>query len=140
MIPVTRDIQLRESEITERFVRSRGPGGQNVNKTATTVQLRYDLDASDLPEEVKERVRLLAAGRLDKQGRIVIRARRFRSLEQNRREARQRLVKLVRRATERRKPRVLRRGENRRARAARVAEKRRRGERKRLRAAPPLDE
>ena len=140
MIQVTGDLYIRESEISERFTRASGPGGQKVNKSAVAVQLRYDIDASDLPAGVKERARLLAAGRLDRDGHIVIRARRFRSLEQNRRDARQRLVKLIRRATVRRKPRVLRRGESRRARAARVTDKRKRSQKKQLRGKPSVDD
>ena len=140
MIPVTRELQLSENNITERFVLSRGPGGQKVNRTATTVQLRYDLEGADLPDDVKERLRHIAGRRLDKEGNILIRARRYRSLEQNRRDARKRLVKLVKRAAERQKPRRPRRGESRRARQARLTAKHQHSEKKRMRAAVSAEE
>ncbi|REJ74753.1 MAG: aminoacyl-tRNA hydrolase [Acidobacteria bacterium] len=141
MIPVNEEIQIGENEITERFVLSRGPGGQNVNKNATTVQLRFDLEGStSLDDEVKERLRRLAPGRIDKQGRLMIRARRFRTLERNRRDARERLVALIRRAAERRKPRKRRRGESRKARERRLTEKHRHAEIKKLRSTPRLDD
>ncbi len=133
-------ITLREEDISEQFVRSRGPGGQHVNKASTAVQLRFDLERSDLPRDVKDRARALAGGRLDRQGRIVIEARRFRSLEQNRRDARQRLVALLERASAPPKARVARKGESRRARAKRVDAKRRQGAKKRLRERPGADD
>ncbi|MEM6707019.1 MAG: alternative ribosome rescue aminoacyl-tRNA hydrolase ArfB [Acidobacteriota bacterium] len=139
-LEVTSEITLRERDITESFTRASGPGGQKVNKSSVAVQLRFDLEGSDLPEEVKERLRVLARGRLDADGQIIIRARRFRSLEQNRRDARVRLCKLVRRATQRRKARVLRRGESRRAKTRRVDAKRRRSDTKRLRQRPARDD
>ena len=140
MIEVTDTISLGEKEIVERFVLSRGPGGQNVNKLATTVQLRFDVESSrSLSGEVKDRLRRIAGRRIDKNGVLLIRARRYRSLERNRRDARQRLVKLIQRAAERRKPRKLRRGEGRRAKANRVEAKRRRGSKKQLRAKPSAE-
>jgi ribosome-associated protein len=100
MIRVTKSIALEESELEESFVRASGPGGQNVNKLATAVQLRFDvLNSPSLPEPV--RARLLRAGdhRLTQDGVLVISAQRFRSQEQNRRDARERLLTVIRSAT-----------------------------------------
>lgn len=99
MIRVTRRIAIDESEIEERFVRSSGPGGQNVNKLATAVQLRFDVARSpSLPEDVRERLRRLAGRRLTEDGVLVIDARRYRTQERNRKDALERLVRLVARA------------------------------------------
>jgi ribosome-associated protein len=137
MIPINRQLKIGENELTERFVHSRGPGGQNVNKVATTVQLKFDVDSSpNLPEEVKDRLHRIASGRIDKHGVLMIRARRHRSLERNRREARERLIELIRRAAERQKPRTMRRGESRRAKERRITEKKIRGAKKHLRRDP----
>ena len=106
MIPVTDDIVLDEREIEESFVRASGPGGQNVNKVASAVQLRFDVAGSpSLPEPVKARLRTLAGKRLTQDGVIVITAQRFRSQEQNRQDALDRLVELIRRAAVRPTPR-----------------------------------
>jgi ribosome-associated protein len=106
MIPVTPQIALDESEISETFVRASGPGGQNVNKVATAVQLRFDARHSpSLPDPVRERLERLAGSRLTKDGVIVISADRYRTQERNRADALDRLVALIRRAAEARKPR-----------------------------------
>jgi len=106
MIRVTRNIALGEEEIEEQFVRSSGPGGQNVNKVATAVQLRFDVARSaSLPEPVRERLKRLAGRRLTGDGVLVIDARRFRTRERNRRDAVERLVELVRKAALAPKPR-----------------------------------
>lgn len=106
MIRVTRNIALGEEEIEEQFVRSSGPGGQNVNKVATAVQLRFDVARSaSLPEPVRERLKRLAGRRLTGDGVLVIDARRFRTRERNRRDAIERLVDLVRKAALAPKPR-----------------------------------
>ena len=106
MIAIDDDLALDEREISETFIRASGPGGQNVNKVASAAQLRFDLRGSpSLPEAVKARLVWLAGNRLTQDGVIVITARRFRSQERNRADARERLVALIRRAAEPPKPR-----------------------------------
>jgi ribosome-associated protein len=137
VIPVTETLSLLDEEITERFVRSRGPGGQNVNKVATTVVLRFDVAGSpSLPDDVKERLRGLAGRRLDQNGVLQLRAGAHRTLERNRRDARERLVELIRRAAEPPKPRKKRRGESAAAKARRLESKKRQGLKKELRSRP----
>ncbi len=97
---VTDRISLGEDEIGEQFVRAPGPGGQNVNKLATAVQLRFDARGStSLPDDVRTRLLELAGARATKHGEILINAHRFRTRERNRQDALERLVSLVRRAT-----------------------------------------
>ena len=99
MIRITNNIALGEDELEEQFIRSSGPGGQNVNKVATAVQLRFDVAQSpNLPDPVRERLKRLAGRRLTGDGVLIIDARRFRTREQNRRDALDRLVALVRKA------------------------------------------
>jgi ribosome-associated protein len=99
MIRVTKTIVLDESEIKERFVRSSGPGGQNINKVATAVQLRFDLrNSRSIPDEVRERLVRSAGKRVTGEGVLIIEARRFRTQERNRQDARDRLVEWIRRA------------------------------------------
>jgi ribosome-associated protein len=106
MLTVNAGLSIAESELEESFVRSSGPGGQNVNKVATAVQLRFDVRRSpSLPEAVRERLVRLAGSRLTTDGVLIIEARRFRTQERNRQDARDRLVALVRRAAEKPKPR-----------------------------------
>jgi ribosome-associated protein len=99
MIQVTPSIIIPESELSERFVRASGPGGQNVNKVSTAVELRFDPSQSTvIPADVRERLRALAGSRMTADGVLVIDARRHRTQAQNREDARERLADLVRQA------------------------------------------
>jgi len=106
MLRITPSISIDEKEIKEVFIRASGPGGQNVNKVSTAVQLRFDvLGSPSLPEEVKQRLLRIGGKRVTDEGVLVIDARRFRTQDRNRQDARERLVEIVRTAARRPKPR-----------------------------------
>jgi ribosome-associated protein len=136
MIAVNDDIVIDEGEIEERFVRASGPGGQNVNKLSTAVQIRFDAMASpSLDAATKARLRRRAGRRMTAEGVIVILAQRFRTQEANRRDARNRLAALIKAAAVAPKPRRPTRptlG----ARKERMEDKKRRGRLKALRGGP----
>jgi len=125
---------LPEDELEERFIRSSGPGGQNVNKVATAVELRFDAAHSpSLPDEVRLRLLTLAGRRATSGGVIVITAQRFRTQERNRADARARLADLIRRAHEKPTPRIATKP-TKASRKRRLESKRAQSERKRQRA------
>jgi len=106
MIPITDTLALDDDEISEKFVRASGPGGQNVNKTSTAVELRFDVrNSPSLPEEVKRRLEGLAGSRLTQDGVLILFSQGTRSQEMNRQEVRERLIELIRRALHKPKPR-----------------------------------
>jgi ribosome-associated protein len=140
MLKVSKHIRIDEQELEETFIRASGPGGQKVNKTATAVQLRFDvLNSTSLPEEVRERLGKLAGSRLTQDGVLVIEAKEHRTQERNRDAARQRLVDLIRRAV--RKPKTRKKTKpTKTSQKRRLEQKRRRGELKRQRRSIPPPE
>ncbi len=106
MLYISPTLTIGDSELVERFVRSAGPGGQNVNKLATAVQLRFDVrNSPSLPDEVRTRLERIAGNLVTADGVLIIEARRFRTQERNRKDARDRLIALLRRALIPPKPR-----------------------------------
>lgn len=105
MIHVTDTISVRDDELQERFVRASGPGGQNVNKVATAVELRFNVAASSLPDRVKQRLATIAGSRMNAAGILLIDSRAHRTQVQNREAARERLTEMLREAAKRPKTR-----------------------------------
>lgn len=138
MIEITPSLQIDERELQIDFVRASGPGGQNVNKVATAAQLRFDVHASSLPEDVKARLITLAGKRISGEGVLLIEAKRFRTQEQNREDAIQRFVELIRKALI--KPKSRKKTKPTQAsKEVRIKEKKRRGEIKKLRQSKPYE-
>jgi ribosome-associated protein len=132
MIRITDAISIDERELEERFVRASGPGGQNVNKVSTAVELRFDVHASALPPDMKQRLVALAGSRLTADGVLLIDSREHRTQAQNREAARARLVALLQHAA--RRPKTRRPTKPKKAaKEKRLDSKKRRGEVKSLR-------
>ncbi len=139
-IKVTTTIFIDENELEEAFVRSPGPGGQNVNKVATAVQLRFDVRRSpSLPDDVRERLEKLVRSRLTEGGELIIEAHRYRTRERNRRDARERLIALIQRAAIP-PPKRKRTGPTKAAKARRLEEKKHQSEKKKQRRTPHFSE
>lgn len=132
MITVAPGITIQESELSERFIRASGPGGQNVNKVATAVELRFDIERSSLPDDVKRRLRSLARNRISEDGILLIDSRVHRTQLGNREAARERLLALLQKAAVKPKKRRATRPSTA-SRERRIESKKRRGEVKSLR-------
>ena len=137
MIRISPTISIDEDELHEQFVRASGPGGQNVNKVATAVELRFNVEASvTLSDAVKARLKRLAGRRLTLDGEIIIKADRYRSQERNRADARDRLIDLIRTAAQPPRPRIKTRPSLA-SKKRRLESKSRRGDIKKLRSGKP---
>ena len=138
MLRITENILIDERELDYTFVHASGPGGQNVNKVATAVQLRFDVAHSPaLPEDVRQRLLQQAAGQITQDGVLIIDARQYRSQLRNRRDATQRLIDLIRQAIEVPKPRHVTKPSHA-VKERRIQAKRHRSETKRLRRPPDV--
>jgi len=107
MIRINKNITIKESELTFKFIRSSGPGGQNVNKVATAVQLRFDITSSNsFTEEVKTRLKSIAGRKVTKDGVLIIEANRYRTQEKNRQDAIARFIALIEKSSHKKKSRI----------------------------------
>lgn len=139
MIEITPEVKINENELQFDFIRSSGPGGQNVNKVASSVQLKFDvMNSPSLQPAVKERLRKLAGSRMTNEGILIIEAKRYRTQEQNRSDAIRRLIRLIQKALERPKKRIKTKP-SRAAKEARLAEKKKRSSVKKSRKITPND-
>ena len=139
MIEITPAFLVDENELRFAFVRASGPGGQNVNKVATAAQLRFDIIHSSLPDDVKERLRLIAGGRITSEGELLIEAKKFRTQEQNREDAIRRFTELLQRAFEKPKKRTKTKPTAA-SKLKRLQQKKQRGEVKKMRQSRRFDE
>ncbi|OHV12090.1 alternative ribosome rescue aminoacyl-tRNA hydrolase ArfB [Kushneria phosphatilytica] len=131
-LQVSRNIVIPDHEIIMHAMRSQGAGGQNVNKVASAIHLRFDIHASSLPEGIREKLLALNDDRITQEGVVVIRAQQYRTQQQNREEARHRLKQLIKRVIYTAKPRKPT-GPSRSAKRRRLEHKKQRGQRKALR-------
>lgn len=132
MIKITPSISIDESELQFEYIRSSGPGGQNVNKVATAVQLRFDVESSSLSNAVKQRLVKLAGGKMTNDGVLILEAKRFRTQEKNREDAIRRFTSLVQKSAKKPKKRI-KTLPSKASRERRLKAKKRRGNIKRIR-------
>ncbi len=133
MLRINKNVEIKESELTFNFIRSSGPGGQNVNKVATAVQLRFDISSSEsLTEDVKTRLKSIAGRKVTKDGVLIIEAKRFRTQEANRQDAISRLIDLIDKASKKKKRRI-KTNPTAGSKVRRIETKKKIGEKKRLR-------
>jgi len=133
MIRINNNIKIKESELTFNFIRSSGPGGQNVNKVATAVQLRFDISSSEsLTEEIKIRLISIAGRKVTNDDVLIIEAKRFRTQEANRQDAIERLIELIEKASKKKKRRI-KTNPTAGSKVRRIETKKKIGEKKRLR-------
>ncbi|MHB9041348.1 MAG: alternative ribosome rescue aminoacyl-tRNA hydrolase ArfB [Melioribacteraceae bacterium] len=133
MLSINKNIGIKENELTFNFIRSSGPGGQNVNKVSTAVQLRFNISSSEsLTEDVKTRLKSIAGRKVTKDGVLIIEAKRFRTQEANRQDAISRLIELIDKAS-RKKKRRIKTNPTTGSKVRRIETKKKIGEKKRLR-------